>query len=79
MDPNNLKALYLRGSAYSKKSQFANAIKDLTSAIEINPNHIDALYNRGIIIYDILQQKITTILCFITIIVKSRKWSIQIL
>jgi tetratricopeptide (TPR) repeat protein len=47
---NNLKALYLRGSAFSKKGQFANAIRDLTAAIEIDPNHIESLYDRGLLL-----------------------------
>lgn len=46
-DSTNTKALYLRGTAFSKKRQYANAIRDLTAAIDNDPNHIEAFYDRG--------------------------------
>ena len=32
---------------YSKKRQYANAIRDLTAAIDNDSQHVEALYDRG--------------------------------
>ena len=37
-----------RGIAHRRKGQIKKAISDYTKAIELNPNHYSAYYNRGI-------------------------------
>ena len=46
--PNNLAASYTdRGHAYDIKREWDSAISDLTMAIDLNPNLVDAYNNRG--------------------------------
>ncbi len=40
------KAYYNRGLAYSNKSEYDLAIRDLSQAIILNPEHTKAYYNR---------------------------------
>mgnify|MGYP006084976889 FL=1 len=46
--PNHFKALFNRGFAYDKISQFDKAIEDYSKAIEIDPNNAYTYYNKGI-------------------------------
>jgi tetratricopeptide (TPR) repeat protein len=48
--------LYLRGSAFIKKRQYSEAIKDLTAAIDLNPQHLESFYDRGTAFSKIGQQ-----------------------
>ena len=46
-DPNNAKALFLRGSSLFKKIQYNEAINDLNEVLSFDPSHIECLYTRG--------------------------------
>jgi len=46
-DPNNAKALFLRGSSLFKKRQYNEAINDLNEVLLFDPSHIECLYTRG--------------------------------
>jgi tetratricopeptide (TPR) repeat protein len=47
IDPSNLKALYLRGSAYSKQERYDASIRDFTFLLSVESDNIDALLARG--------------------------------
>jgi len=42
-------ALYLRGSAYGERSDYAKALADYDEAIKLNPNNYDIFISRGLI------------------------------
>lgn len=44
---NNATVYYNRGVQYSLKGDFNNALKDYTSALSLNPNYLNALFNRA--------------------------------
>lgn len=46
-DPNNTKALFLRGSTYAKKSLYQDSISDFDALLRVDPSHADGLYCRG--------------------------------
>ena len=46
--PDDVKALFLRGSTYIKKQMYAEAVGDLTNAIGINAYHTEAFFQRGV-------------------------------
>ena len=46
--PNHFKALFNRGFAYDKVSEFDLAIQDYSQAIAIDPNNAFTYYNKGI-------------------------------
>ena len=48
VSPNNVKALFNRGTAYSKKKEYKKAIVDFDKALSIDPKYYKALINRGI-------------------------------
>ena len=45
--PGHFKAYFNRGFAYDKLGLYDQAIKDYSSALEIDPNNVYAYYNRG--------------------------------
>lgn len=49
IDPKNVKALTLRGAAFSRKGENEKAIADYTAILEIVPTDTNALYNRGVL------------------------------
>jgi tetratricopeptide (TPR) repeat protein len=48
LDPNDTKALALRGEAYRMMGKYDDAVADLTRAIELDPKSAWALANRGV-------------------------------
>ena len=48
LTPQSVKAYNNRGNAYTQKSDFDNAIKDYTKAIELNSELSQPYYNRGV-------------------------------
>jgi tetratricopeptide (TPR) repeat protein len=46
-DLRQAEAYNLQGETKSGKKQYSNAIKDFSRALEIHPNYVDALINRG--------------------------------
>ena len=49
LKPDNAETYYNRGIAFSKISQYQNAIKDYNEAIRLKPDYAEAYNNRGII------------------------------
>ena len=49
--PGHFKAYFNRGFAYDKLGLYDQAIKDYSSALEIDPNNVYAYYNRGYLFY----------------------------
>ena len=47
MEPGKADFYHNRGFAFRKKRDFYNAIKDYTTAIQIDSNHFKAFYNRA--------------------------------
>jgi tetratricopeptide (TPR) repeat protein len=46
--PNHFKALFNRGFAFDKVGEFDKAIRDYSSAIQIDPKNAFTYYNKGI-------------------------------
>ena len=46
-DPNDEKALFLRGSSLFKKRQYYDAIDDFNEVLLLDPTHVECLYTRG--------------------------------
>ena len=46
-DPNDAKALFLRGSSLFKKRQYNEAINDFNEVLLFDPTHVECLYTRG--------------------------------
>jgi len=46
-DPNDAKALFLRGSSLFKKRQYIEAINDFNEVLLFDPVHVECLYTRG--------------------------------
>ena len=49
--PGHFKAYFNRGFAYDKLGLYDQAIKDYSSALEIDPSNVYAYYNRGYLFY----------------------------
>jgi len=47
IDLRQAEAFNLQGETNSSKKKYSNAIKDFSRALEIHPNYVDALINRG--------------------------------
>ena len=52
LNPKDINALFNRGEAYSKRSDYIEAAKDFTQVIRINPKHAKAFYGRGTVHYE---------------------------
>lgn len=46
-DPNDAKALFLRGSSLFKKRQYNESINDFNEVLLFDPTHVECLYTRG--------------------------------
>jgi hypothetical protein len=46
-DPQNGKALYLRGNSFVKKRHFEEGIRDYDTLLSFQPSHVEGLYSRG--------------------------------
>lgn len=54
---NDAEFYFLRGTAFSNQFDFNKAIEDYDKAIEINPNYMEALTNRGVVKINLLTGK----------------------
>eukprot|EP00605_Chrysophyceae_sp_TOSAG23-4_P001320 GSChrysophyteH1.ASY1.ANO1.1435.1 assembled CDS len=45
--PDDIKALFLRGTAFFKRQEYEASIEDLNRVIELDSSHLEAYYHRG--------------------------------
>ena len=66
-DPNDAKALFLRGSSLFKKRQYYEAINDFNEVLLFDPTHVECLYTRGMS-YSRIGEQDQAILDFTTVL-----------